>query len=236
MAKHNGGPQLGQSSLHPGQLLFQHLQAGHILLEAGKRNGVESLLLPSSVSSSVTQSRANEAIFGGEGRFGCVVPREMPQGSSLPFSPLTSVSSPKPPERPKHPTNPQAMGMRCALPGHEPSPKFQFQEESWLMITYLTWVKAAAADTCCVLLRGQVNYSLAIGFIHLHNLPWLPKPFPDTPALTRCEPKACSNGVNWSEVGTGCSNLYWLLQSILVFLHLFHQLSLAAQIPTIRRA
>lgn len=53
MAKHNGGPQLGQSSLHPGQLLFQHLQAGHILLEAGKRNGVESLLLTGSLPASL---------------------------------------------------------------------------------------------------------------------------------------------------------------------------------------
>lgn len=45
VAKHDGGPQLGKRFLHPGQLVFKHLQAGHILLEAGEGDGVESLLL-----------------------------------------------------------------------------------------------------------------------------------------------------------------------------------------------
>lgn len=45
MAKHDGGPQLGERFLHPGQLVFKHLQAGHVLLEAGEGDRVESLLL-----------------------------------------------------------------------------------------------------------------------------------------------------------------------------------------------
>lgn len=45
MAKHDRGPQLGERFLHPGQLVFKHLQVGHILLEAGEGDGVESLVL-----------------------------------------------------------------------------------------------------------------------------------------------------------------------------------------------
>ena len=49
VAKHDGGPQLGERFLHPGQLVFKHLQAGHILLEAGEGDGVESLLLTGNI-------------------------------------------------------------------------------------------------------------------------------------------------------------------------------------------
>lgn len=45
VAQHDGGAQLRECVLHPGQLVFQHLQAGHILVEAGEGEGAESLLL-----------------------------------------------------------------------------------------------------------------------------------------------------------------------------------------------
>lgn len=39
MTQHDGGSQLRKRVLHPGQLVFQHLQAGHVLLEAGEGMG-----------------------------------------------------------------------------------------------------------------------------------------------------------------------------------------------------